>query len=149
MGVLSGLGRMIKPLVNVPKWMNTKQISKDASYIGQTAKDLFKVKHAQRQESFTEARERLQLTDQQLRQRYQEFRRLMLIFLVLGVGLAIYALWHWLAFNFFAGLLSTVVTGIALVQAFRFHFWMYQIKQQKLGCTFKAYFYAAILGRKV
>ena len=48
-------------------------------------------------------------------------------------------------YQFFYGsikafIVSLVVMLIALVLAFRYHFWYFQIKQRKLGCTFNEWY---------
>lgn len=152
MGFFRGMGRMIKPLVNVPKWMNAKQITTDAVYIGDIAKKVFKTQESDREESFDEALVRLKLTEEDIKQRYKEFRRLSIIFglfFLILIGYAGYLLlgvdpetsWRAIALSF-------VVSLIALIQFFRFHYWIYQIKQRRLGCGLKEYFSRGLLGFK-
>ena len=52
MGLFSGIGRGLKAMVNVPKWMGVERLSQDASYIASVSKSLFHYKKAVNKESF-------------------------------------------------------------------------------------------------
>lgn len=153
MGFFSGLGKMVKPLVNVPKWMNTQQITTDAGYISSLIKKLATPQKAKVKETFEESMARLQLTETDIKTRYSEFKRLAIIFFTIFVALLAYL--FYLIFDSsgtVAGraiLLNIVVCLITLIQFIRFHYWMFQIKKRKLGCGIKAYFLGGILGLKV
>lgn len=152
MGFFRGLGRMVKPLVNIPKWMSAKQITADAAYISQIAKQVLTPQKAQQEETFEAALQRLNLTEQDLRDRKKEFTRLAGFFFVVFILLVGYVVYLILdstgEVSWRAILLSIVVSLIALVQFFRFHFWLYQIKERRLGCSFKQYLVSGILGVK-
>ena len=83
MGFFRGLGRMVKPLVNFPKWMSAEQITSDASYISQIGKQLVTPQKAQVQESFEEALQRLNLTENDIRERHKEFKQLSMVFFII------------------------------------------------------------------
>lgn len=153
MGFFRGLGKMIKPLVNVPKWIGAKQITADAHYIYDIIKRLITPQQAKRTESFKQAIQRLGLTEETIRQRYKEFQRLSLIFGITFLILFSYALYlifspdpeiSWRAIT-----LSVIVSLIALINFLRFHYWMYQVKKRKLGCGMKEYFLNGLLGIKL
>lgn len=152
MGFFRGLGRMVKPLVNVPKWMDAKRITEDASYIKQIAKGLVRPQQAKTAENFEDALKRLNLTETDIKNRHKEFRRLAILFFVIFILLAAYVVYlsldHTGLVSWRAIVLSVIVSLIALIQFFRFHFWLFQVKRRKLGCGFKEYFYSGILGLK-
>lgn len=152
MGFFRGLGRMVKPLVNVPKWMGAKQLSADASYIATIAKTLITPQQARREETFEEALARLRLTEADIQARHREFKRLAVTYFTIFILLILYLVYlisdisgpvSWRAI-----VLTLVVSAIAFVQFMRFHFWLFQIKQRKLGCSFKSYFLSGLLGIK-
>ena len=95
---------------------------------------------------------RLKLTEADLKQRYSEFRRLSIIFGIVFLCLLAYAVYLLLGVDpeasWRAIALSFVVSLIALVQFFRFHYWIYQIKQRRLGCGLKEYFLRGLLSFK-
>ena len=90
-------------------------------------------------ETFEEAIARMNLTEADLKDRQKMF--LMQTFVYLGVGLCVLGYAIWLAFQgYITGMLVTfLVALLAFSYAFRSHFWLFQLKKRKLGCTFKEY----------
>ena len=148
MGFFNGVKKTVKPLVNVPRWMSVKSVSESGSFVGRLFKGVFIPKKPERKESFSEARNRLNLTEQDIQQRRKEFKRLLRLFLVLWIAVWGYSLYLFSQPYMRAGIIAFVVGLIALTQAFRYHFWLFQIKQQKLGCGLKEWFLSGLLGRK-
>lgn len=131
--------------VRVDRWMSW-------DYLGQTAQtfrvlllDILIPKKATYSETFEEAMQRLELTEEDIEQRKKEFVRLITFFVVLALGILAYALY--LAFK---GTLAAAVIAFCLAlysfsQAFRFHFWLFQLKHRKLGCTIKEWMNSKIV----
>ncbi len=140
--------RGVKPLVDVPRWMGLGQIKKNASLIGTMAKGVFTTEKATRVETFSEASRRLNLSETELQQRQKQFHTLFFVFLIVGILLIIYFIYNLIAGEFFATLFSFVVACIAFVEAFRNHFWYTQMKNRKLGMSFKNWL-AMFLNKKV
>lgn len=90
-------------------------------------------------ETFEEAVERMNLTELDLEDRKKMFRTQ--VYLYLGVGLAVLAYTVWLAFSgyYVETFLAFLVAVMSMAYAFRSHFWLFQMKQRRLGCTFKEY----------
>lgn len=90
-------------------------------------------------ETFDEAVARMNLTEADLEERKKMF--LMQVFIYLGAGFAVLGYAVWLAFGgyFVEMFLAFLVALLALAYAFRSHFWLFQMKHRKLGCTFKEY----------
>ena len=137
MGFWSGTKKIFKPLVDVSTWLNLKQIRENGHSILQMAKDVFVPGKATRQETFEEAMNRLNLTEEDIKKRTIEFNRLIaimltLFFLIISYG--IYLAWQ----GSWSGFLPCISMSLfVLGLAFRYHFWLFQIKQRKLGCTFR------------
>lgn len=130
--------------VRVDKWMSLNYL-KDVS--GQTRsilKDLVIPKKATRSETFEQALERLHLTQDDIAQRKIEFTRL--VYLFLGISLIIigYAIYMIIKGYPLVGLISFCLSAYTLSQAFHFHFWLFQMKNRKLGCTIKEWFNSKI-----
>ena len=102
---------------------------------------------AKRTETFEEAMVRLRLSKADISQRTQEFKRLFIIFLVIFIVLLSYTVYLLSEGSIRPGLVSLVLTFIVLAQIFRYHFWLFQIKQRKLGCTLREWFWQGLLGR--
>jgi intracellular multiplication protein IcmV len=101
-------------------------------------KGLFVVAEPERTETYAEALNRHGLTEasaEELRKDYLLYAFLLLLISVVSVGFGIYLFY---ANKSFTGmLLGIAVACLFSAQAFRYHFWSFQIKQRKLGCTFQ------------
>ena len=147
MGLFNGIKRIIRPAVDVPRWMDTDTIKRDSRVISDTTRFLFSSSQAFNRESFDEACQRLGLDEATLYQRQRQFLHIALG--CLGVALlvfvySLYLLWHQ---SLLAAGISFIFTAVCLVQAFHFHFWFFQMKSKKLGCSVKEWFVFGILGR--
>lgn len=128
-------GRLVD--VRVDKWMSW-------DYLGETA-DRFKVlfldivipKKASTAETFEEAMQRLELTEEDISARKKEFLRLFYFFIILAMTIVAYALYLAFAGTLVASLIAFCLALYSLTQAFRFHFWLFQLRNRKLGCTLK------------
>ena len=147
MGLISGTKKFVKPLVNFPQWMNWEGIKRTTVSIAQVSKNLFIPQKAQREESFAEALERLHLTEADIQQRLIEFKRLLAVLLASAFSVLVYIGYLIYQGHGKALIISTILLLIILAQAFRYHFWIFQIKQRKLGCNIHEWFYKGLLGR--
>lgn len=130
--------------VRVDKWMSW-------DYLGETA-DRFKVlfldivipKKADTAETFEEAMQRLELTEEDLTERKKEFTRLLYFFLGLAIAIVGYALYLAFIGKMVTSLIAFCLAFYALTQAFRFHFWLFQLRNRKLGCTIKEWMNSSV-----
>ncbi len=98
-------------------------------------KDVYKRPRAERIETFEEALVRLSLTEEDVKERYRDYQHLFYLFSFVASGLFFYS-FYMLFLGFFNGfILSLAVCLLAALQAFKRHFWMFQVKKRKLGCT--------------
>jgi intracellular multiplication protein IcmV len=148
MGILRGIGKTFKPLVNFPRWMDIRSASTTAKEIGKNAKDLFIPQKAKHKETFAEAVLRLNLTEEDIQLRMKSLLRMATIYCSIAILLVAYTVYLLANAHLFAGLLGTVLTVLALSFAFREHFWYFQMQQRHLGCTIKQWFIATFLGAK-
>jgi intracellular multiplication protein IcmV len=147
MGFFSRTGKILKPLVDIPRWMDLPRLAENGKMIVDIAKQLIVPQKAKRTETFEEAMVRLRLSKADISQRTQEFKRLFIIFLVIFIVLLSYTVYLFSEGSIRPGLVSLVLTFIVLAQIFRYHFWLFQIKQRKLGCTLREWFWQGLLGR--
>jgi intracellular multiplication protein IcmV len=142
MGMISGFKNM---MANAIGYQRIRQQTRDLKAV---AVDMVTPEKSARRETFEEALVRLNLSEEDIQRRTKEFNGLLLVFRIIATVLAIYfiyALWH----RYFIASLGTL--GILLVvsgQMFRYHFWLFQIRSRRLGCTFKEWFYD-LAGKKV
>lgn len=97
-------------------------------------------------ESFEEAARRLNLSEEDIAGRRRMFLTQTVIYFALGVGIITYGVM--LAFDHaITGLImSLLVSLVAFANAFRAHFWYFQTKQRKLGCTLQEWLNSSLKG---
>lgn len=149
MSFFGGIKKIIKPLVDVPKWIGYRQLAKTNRLLFFFTKKFFIPEQASTQESFQAALDRLKLTEVDLVQRRKEFTRLMWIWILLFLISIAYSI-HLLLENSLRGFFPCLgVMVIILTQIFRYHFWIFQIKQRRLGCNFRDWLTAQLtIGKK-
>ena len=88
-------------------------------------------------ETFEEAMKRFNVSEEDLGDISLTYLLFAGLFLVCGLGLLGFGIYLLLS-SFYAGaILSIAFTAFLLSQAFRYHFWHFQVKYRKLGCTFE------------
>jgi len=136
-----GIGWAVKPMFNFKSWLAFDTVKGGFKAVVSAGKKLVRYETAKHHETFAQAAERLQLSESDLQGRAQEFLKLTLIYLAIAVVILLYAL-----YLFFwgespaGGMLAVGVSALAFFYAFRYHFWLFQVKNRKLGCTFKEWF---------
>lgn len=131
MGIISGLQNMISNSLGYGR------LKKNAQGIKSIAAGLTTTQEATREETFEEALVRLNLTPQDIEKREREFKRLVMIFSILGIVVLGYFIFSVTQKALIASLGSLGIFFFILAQLFRYHFWLFQIRQKRLGCTFK------------
>ena len=76
MGIINGAKRAVKSLFNVSAWADATRLRQQTSALGSMVKTLFVPAKARYQESFEEALERQGLTENDIRARMDEFKRI-------------------------------------------------------------------------
>jgi intracellular multiplication protein IcmV len=133
-----------KTFFNPTEWLGYRQLKTNTNIIWDTIKGLFVVSKPERIETFAAAISRLELTEADLSATAKRFLAYSIFFVILGgITLAVSFVMLY-DYGFFAWLICTLVTVLFLVQAFRFHFWYFQIVQRKLGCTFQEWWQGKI-----
>lgn len=123
--------------VRVDKWVSWGYLTETADRFKTILSDIAIPKKATYSETFKDAMQRLDLSEEDLQARKKEFTRLFYFFIGLAITVIIYALYSALKGHLLPSLISFCLSLYCLTQAFRFHFWLFQIKNRKLGCTFK------------
>lgn len=136
MKVTRGLGRVFKPFVNFPRWMGLRQISANAAGIVRMIKDLRIHRPEVRQESFEEAMERMNLTEEIIKERMKTCLFLSLTYTFAAICFFAYTLY--MIFHGHLGMImGALVTTLMAVFAYRESFWYFQMKTRTLGNSFK------------
>lgn len=140
--------RLFKRLINIGYWLDIERLKEISRYVVATFKKFFIPSRQEAKESFSEAMKRFNLSEQDIITRQTSLFRLFCLMLVLAAGIFIYTLYLFWQQAWHAAGFSLIVLGLALVLAFRYHFWYFQIKQRKLGCSLQEWFRIGLLGEK-
>lgn len=90
--------------------------------------------------SFDTVMQEMSLTEEDITKKAVTFKRMYLLMLFGAMFFYTYALYQILYGGALGALIATVVAFVCLALAFRYHFWYFQIKKRKLGCTLKEWF---------
>lgn len=148
MSFFGRIKKIIKPLVDVPKWIGYRQLVQTNRSLFSFAKKFFIPEKTTTEESFAEALTRLTITEADLSQRVKEFTRLLWVWIALLTICIAYSL-HLLSESALRGFFPCLgLSAVILTQVFRYHFWIFQIKHRRLGCTFREWFSHFLSGKK-
>lgn len=142
----SRIGRVFRRIINIRAWMDYDRTKAGFVYLKNGFKKLFVPQKATTAENFDEVVKKMNLTENDIRSRQNSLWRLTVFMLVIAGLIFVFAGYHLFNGHLRATLLSLVVMLIALVLAFRYHFWYFQIKERKLGCSIREWFYQGIMG---
>ena len=113
------------------------ELKQNTDYIKSFAQDLWAEKGKTSETVESVSVEKLKLSDKQLFETKSTWQRLVVLFMVCAVLAILYAI-----FNLINGYYGSLIVSLALVvlflaQTFKYHFWLFQLKQGKLGCTWQ------------
>lgn len=148
MGFFSGVKKVLKPFVDVPRWIGYDQLKGMTGWLGGLIKRTFVTEQSEHSETFEQSMVRLKLTEQDLVQRTIEFKRLLVFWLFIFAMVLVYAAYlagigSWVGFA-----VSMSVALLTLSQVFRYHFWLFQIRSRKLGCTLSEWWHSKVTSEK-
>lgn len=126
--------------VRVDKWISLDYLKETTGHIRSILDDILIPKRARYSETFEEAMKRLSLTEADLVRQERDFTRLFYFFVALSTAIILYGLYLAFKGSFVPALIAFCLSLYSFSQAFRFHFWLFQIKHRKLGCTIKEWF---------
>ncbi|WP_454785659.1 type IVB secretion system protein IcmV [Legionella sp. WA2024007413] len=144
----SRIGNLLRRIINVRRWFDWDRMKAFTLYLVNGFKRLFVPQKKVQGESFDDAVKHLNLTDESILSKQKSLFRLSIIMVFAALLIMGYAVFQLFYGSLKAFLVSIVVTLIALVLAFRYHFWYYQIKNRKLGCTFNEWYRKGLLGER-
>jgi len=90
----------------------------------------------------------MNLNEQDLSKRAKEFKTLVIVFGLFTIFLLVYTGHLFFNGHYQGAIVSIGVTFISLAQLFRNHFWLYQLKQRRLGCSVSEWFRCGVRGKK-
>lgn len=136
----------ISQVTDVPTWVDFGFLQASWVSLRRMTGKLLTPRKAQHIESFEDAMNRLELSETDITNRTKEFSRLVMIFMGLAFMVFIYTLYLAATGDLRSTLFGFVVTLLILVRAFHYHFWLFQVKSRKLGCTLREWLDSTITG---
>jgi intracellular multiplication protein IcmV len=97
-------------------------------------------------ESFAKVAAKFDVDEKALQAKALGLKRLSYSLVIMALFLFLYCLYQLFFGSLKSAVISLVEMGIALVLAFRYHFWHFQIQQRKLGCSVKDWFKNSFTG---
>lgn len=141
------VGYVVKGIFDVRKWSDYDRVKSYTKYIGDAVKKLFIPQKVNKNVSFEEAMAAAKMTNASLNIQQKALLRLSIIMCIFAAGFFGYAIYHMFYGSLRAVIISLVVMCIALTLGFRYHFWYFQIKNRKLGCTFSDWYHQGLRGK--
>ncbi len=144
MGIIKKTRKILGHVIDlkVDRWVDLDYLKHSTKYYWRQAKFIFSSQKPTHEESFDEAVERMDLTPETLNKQVSHFGFIVVFFMFLAVSLfsySLYMVWHK---NWMGAGLAIALMFYALSLAFHFHFWRFQIANQKLGCSLREWFMA-------
>lgn len=138
---------VFKRIFNFRAWADWDRTRAATLYLVRSFKKFFVPQETEVVETFEAAQKRQNLSDYDLKKRQTGLWRLSVLMLIVAAFLFCYTLYHIYFLHIRAAILSVIVMLIALVLAFRYHFWYFQIRERKLGCTIREWYRRGLMGR--
>jgi intracellular multiplication protein IcmV len=140
--------RLLTIAFDVRRWSDFDRMKTFTVYLAEGFKRLFVPLRAEESETFSEALKQYSISKEALIKKQNALLRLSILMCLVAFGFLSYAMYMLMLGSWYSALLSLVVMLIALALAFRYHFWFFQMKKHKLGCTFQEWFTQGLLGGK-
>ncbi|OGT22574.1 MAG: hypothetical protein A3C55_05465 [Gammaproteobacteria bacterium RIFCSPHIGHO2_02_FULL_42_13] len=141
MGIFKSVSnQLIKPAINVKGWASWTFFKDNTASLVRMLKPVFMV-HRLREdektrESFEHALERLGMTETDVERKVQFLKRSFTFYMSVVAVAVLYAIYLFFHADVFSLVVTILLFFLFLVKAFQMHFWLFQIKHRKLGCSF-------------
>ncbi|STX40969.1 intracellular multiplication protein IcmV [Legionella donaldsonii] len=139
---------IFKRIFNVRWWLDFDRLKSFTMYLANGFKRMFVPQQNAKGESFENAMARLNLSEKDLIAKQSALHRLSILMCGAALFIFAYAVYHLFYGSYRAVIVSLVIMMIALVLAFRYHFWYFQIKERKLGCSISEWYRQGLMGEK-
>ena len=138
MGLWSGLkkGMDFVFYIRPKQWVSWNFFKKSTTQTIHILKDIYKTPQKGQSETFYQALTRHKMTVQDADRIKNKFYYLSLFFVTFALGMFMYAIDGFFQGQIMRGVGSTSLVTFLLAQAFRYHFWYFQIAHKRLGCSF-------------
>lgn len=128
---------LYKNFFNVSAWLSFDYMKNSFASMYALLKSIFQKPESTRQESFEQAMLRMNLSEKDIDQRYEQSKRLSWLYATMMSVIWAYSLYLFLVAPLLSGALAFVVGGICALKFVKMRFWMYQIRERRLGCSLR------------
>lgn len=123
---------------NPRSWLDYDMVKENTTTVVNIFKDTFKRESPPViTETFEQALQRLNISNEEVENIKNNYLSFAVFFLLIGFVLIGFAIYFFLQGSILDFALAIAISAVLFAQAFRFHFWYFQIKHRKLGCTFE------------
>lgn len=119
------------------RWMGMSELKSNAAGIKQLMRDLTKKEAPEFKETFEEAIQRLNLTNDDVNKRALSFLKISMIYLFFAFCLCLYAIYLYFNNDVMGALMCLPIISVLLSFFFKEHFWYTQMKHRRLGLSFR------------
>lgn len=152
MGLLDTAKKSLASNLNFKQWMGFSNLKQSTNAIYEMYRDLkpkqttSKTDPQGQHQSFEELMVQNGITEQELNRRMRNSFRAFIVYLLCLMVVTIYSLFLLLGKHYETALFSGVLVLVFLSFTFREHFNYFQMKERRLGCSFKDWFSALFRG---
>ncbi len=144
--------KIFKNIFNVRFWLDYDRLHTFFKYVGSSLKTMFVPQKRKAKpndhESFNKAVLNLNLSEKNLLAKQKNLYLTSVLLSGMAVLLILYTGYLLVYGSYQGAVVGLSVTLITSTLAFRYHFWYFQIKNKKLGCSFREWFNQGLLGKK-
>lgn len=150
MGIGRHVSKNISKVVSPSQWMGYESLRQNGLLIG---KILLRTLGRDKKEklqglSFEQCKAHFNLTEADIQLKMKNMLQIVQYCLILSVACFAYAIYLLVTAKILAAFVTITLMGVMLSYAFREHFNYFQMKQRRLGCTFKQWFNYVLKGHK-
>lgn len=125
-----------KTFLNPAGWIDYDFLKNQTRGLLVMFKEVFTPARPEREETFEEAMQRLNMTEADVASAISAYKMYALIFLLISFAIFFYSFYLLFSHHTFLGwMLGMAVTALLSVQAFKYDFWALQMRKRKLGMT--------------
>lgn len=139
--------RFFSSVFNFRLWLDLTNLQNSTRLLKSQAQDLLRPQQGRNRGDFEQVKSRFNLSEQELKTRMRGLLTLSIVMVLFALGILSYAVYQFVAGTIQGGVVSLVLFVLALTLAFRYHFWYFQMKQRKLGCTWQEWLNYVLKGR--
>ncbi len=125
-----------KKLNTLRRMTGYSDLKGNASYIKQCAQEMWAEK-GQKPAGEGCSIESLHLSEKQIYETKRSWQRLLVVFLTCAGIALLYGVFSVIHASYSSALISVALLLLFLAQSFKYHFWLFQLKKGKLGCTWQ------------